>query len=484
MAHSKGYFPDGSMTSNGTAMSPPQSAKRVTFDGLAAPSSGNATTTSLGASSTAGPPTTPGGSQLAHAPARPALPVTTPSNVHINQSLEESLRRAEEDRQRRHLERRQKKRKLRLEKERLQQGRANGLPQDGQSVTSPNTTPSASAQPLPDVPEERTDASTSSLLPSRRMSANSRQLRISVDDTRDDALELLEEEDDEDSDEGDESDVEDAYLDEEDEDDFDEMGRSLTRQLAETAVSVREMSRELGRARVKSNIQSVLIVTKARDNQLIKLTREVALYLMKTPRNGRSRGLIVYVDSQLKKSKRFDAAAIEKDNPELFRSNSSHAHHHHHHHHHGHSHRESFSSKASRRSSAASSGSLNNMFSMTSSANLSSNGYSSMPTSGASTPGLNSGNGKPFTRLTEALVNRQLERELSRRHSQSTGQLRSEGLSDGVSAPASPSLNGTSPQEDQGLLRYWNAEMCSKSPHLFDLVITVSRRRASRCVAR
>lgn len=38
-----------------------------------------------------------------------------------------------------------------------------------------------------------------------------------------------------------------------------------------------------------------MIVTKARDNQLTRLTRELALWLMKTPRNGKDRGLIVYV---------------------------------------------------------------------------------------------------------------------------------------------------------------------------------------------
>jgi NAD+ kinase len=83
---------------------------------------------------------------------------------------------------------------------------------------------------------------------------------------------------------------------------------SLTRQLAETAVGVREMSKQLGnpfcarscarcssrtgRARIRANIQSVLIVTKARDNRLIKLTRELALYLMLKPRHSH-RGLIV-----------------------------------------------------------------------------------------------------------------------------------------------------------------------------------------------
>lgn len=47
-----------------------------------------------------------------------------------------------------------------------------------------------------------------------------------------------------------------------------------------------------GRRRVRSHIQSVLIVTKARDNRLIQLTRELAVYLMKKKRD-RDRGMIV-----------------------------------------------------------------------------------------------------------------------------------------------------------------------------------------------
>ncbi|KZV76301.1 ATP-NAD kinase [Peniophora sp. CONT] len=105
----------------------------------------------------------------------------------------------------------------------------------------------------------------------------------------------------------------DAYED----DDDDESSVSLTKHLAETAVGVREMSKQLGRARIKSNIQSILIVTKARDNRLIKLTRELALYLMlKKGQSGR--GPIVYVDHQLRTSRRFDAAGIERDHPDLF----------------------------------------------------------------------------------------------------------------------------------------------------------------------
>ncbi|KAF8518745.1 ATP-NAD kinase-like domain-containing protein [Gautieria morchelliformis] len=108
-----------------------------------------------------------------------------------------------------------------------------------------------------------------------------------------------------------------SSLDDEDEGNTLEGTGSLTRQLAETAVGVREMSKQLGRARVKANIQSMMIITKARDNRLIKLTRELALYLMVTPRAG-GRGLIVYVDSQLRHSKRFDAEGIKRDHPELF----------------------------------------------------------------------------------------------------------------------------------------------------------------------
>ncbi|KXN93404.1 NAD(+) kinase [Leucoagaricus sp. SymC.cos] len=98
----------------------------------------------------------------------------------------------------------------------------------------------------------------------------------------------------------------------------DEFVGSLTKQLAETAVGVREMSKQLGRARVQSNIQNILIITKARDNRLIKLTRELALYLMLKRRPGTKRGLVVYVDSQLRRSKRFDAEGIRREHPELF----------------------------------------------------------------------------------------------------------------------------------------------------------------------
>ncbi|PWN25519.1 ATP-NAD kinase [Jaminaea rosea] len=146
--------------------------------------------------------------------------------------------------------------------------------------------------------------------------------------------------------------------------------RSLTRQLAETAVGVREMSKQLGRARVKSTINSVLIITKARDNNLIKLTRELALWLMLTPRNGSDRGVIVYVDSQLRNSKRFDAEGMQRCHPELFASSNN-------------------STSPSR------------------------------------------------------------------------------------SSPDAPAASTSSSSTQSGRLRYWTADMCSRSPHLFDFVVTL-----------
>lgn len=57
---------------------------------------------------------------------------------------------------------------------------------------------------------------------------------------------------------------------EDEEDDDEENHESMTRQLAQTATSVREISKQLGRTRIKTAIQSVLIITKARDNHLIR----------------------------------------------------------------------------------------------------------------------------------------------------------------------------------------------------------------------
>ena len=70
---------------------------------------------------------------------------------------------------------------------------------------------------------------------------------------------------------------------------------------------------------VHSNLSSILIITKTRDNRHIKLTRDLAIYLMgkQRPHDGGKR-LIVYVDAQLRHSKRFDPDGIRVEYPEYF----------------------------------------------------------------------------------------------------------------------------------------------------------------------
>ncbi|KAG4438182.1 hypothetical protein IFR05_006350 [Cadophora sp. M221] len=85
--------------------------------------------------------------------------------------------------------------------------------------------------------------------------------------------------------------------------------------LLATATGVREISKQLQRRPIKRAVRNVMIVTKARDNQLVHLTRELATWLMSTPRYGSELGVNVYVDAKLQSSKRFGAEKILEDHP-------------------------------------------------------------------------------------------------------------------------------------------------------------------------
>ncbi|KAF4122435.1 NAD+ kinase [Geosmithia morbida] len=85
--------------------------------------------------------------------------------------------------------------------------------------------------------------------------------------------------------------------------------------LVQTATGVREVSKQLQRRPIKRAVRSVMIVTKARDNELVNHTRELATWLMSTPRYNSDLGVTVYVDLQLRNSKRFNAAGILEKNP-------------------------------------------------------------------------------------------------------------------------------------------------------------------------
>ena len=87
--------------------------------------------------------------------------------------------------------------------------------------------------------------------------------------------------------------------------------------LMQTALGVREVARQLQRRTCKMTVKNVMIVTKARDNELVTLTRELAHWLMKTPRYRSRKGVNVYVDKKLRSSKRFDAQGLVDEDPEF-----------------------------------------------------------------------------------------------------------------------------------------------------------------------
>ncbi|KIW13948.1 hypothetical protein PV08_06729 [Exophiala spinifera] len=85
--------------------------------------------------------------------------------------------------------------------------------------------------------------------------------------------------------------------------------------LMQTAIGVREVSKQLQRKPLKRAVRNVMIVTKARDNSLVYLTRDLAEWLLSTPRYGSDVGVNVYVDAKLQHSKRFDAPGLLKKEP-------------------------------------------------------------------------------------------------------------------------------------------------------------------------
>lgn len=80
--------------------------------------------------------------------------------------------------------------------------------------------------------------------------------------------------------------------------------------LMQTAAGVREVSKQLQHRPLRKAVRSIMVITKARDNKLVTLTRELTLWLLETPRYGKEVGVNVYVDKKLERSKRFGTASI------------------------------------------------------------------------------------------------------------------------------------------------------------------------------
>lgn len=81
-------------------------------------------------------------------------------------------------------------------------------------------------------------------------------------------------------------------------------------ELAETANGVRMLAKNLAKATIQLEVKAIMVVTKARDNSLIYLTREVVEYLLT-----KDKEITIYVDRNLKKLKRFNAQNLYETIP-------------------------------------------------------------------------------------------------------------------------------------------------------------------------
>lgn len=89
--------------------------------------------------------------------------------------------------------------------------------------------------------------------------------------------------------------------------------RLLTKkQLSEMAMGVRDLSKKLSSLKLKLKVKTVFLLTKAHDETLIGLTRDVARWLLSKERDT---PYIVYVENTLEHNKKFDAEGLTREDP-------------------------------------------------------------------------------------------------------------------------------------------------------------------------
>ncbi|KAL7751686.1 hypothetical protein RI367_002685 [Sorochytrium milnesiophthora] len=94
-----------------------------------------------------------------------------------------------------------------------------------------------------------------------------------------------------------------------------------THKLAETAVGVREVAKNIGRARVRcDNPQSVMVVTKVHDHHLIHLTQEMTRWIIDNIKTRDGNCVLVYIDEQIRNHRRFNYTKLAASNP-AYKSN-------------------------------------------------------------------------------------------------------------------------------------------------------------------
>lgn len=90
--------------------------------------------------------------------------------------------------------------------------------------------------------------------------------------------------------------------------------RLLTKkQLSEMALNVRNMAKKLGSVKVKLDIKSIFVLTKAYDPSLVAKTHDLTEWLLSEKRNVK---YTVYVEDTMKDNKDFDAKRILENHPD------------------------------------------------------------------------------------------------------------------------------------------------------------------------
>ncbi|KAJ1854786.1 hypothetical protein LPJ73_002425 [Coemansia sp. RSA 2703] len=86
--------------------------------------------------------------------------------------------------------------------------------------------------------------------------------------------------------------------------------------LVQTAVSVREVSKLIGRTVVQmNNVQRIMIVTKPNDISLVSLTRDLAIWLMESRASERGLPLVVYVEENVARHRNFNLSRVQQKHP-------------------------------------------------------------------------------------------------------------------------------------------------------------------------
>ncbi|KAJ2228525.1 hypothetical protein IWW45_006571, partial [Coemansia sp. RSA 485] len=86
--------------------------------------------------------------------------------------------------------------------------------------------------------------------------------------------------------------------------------------LVQTAVSVREVSKLIGRTVVQlNNVKRIIIVTKPNDVSLVSLTRDLAIWLIENRAQETKQPMIVYIEENIARHRNFNLARVHQRHP-------------------------------------------------------------------------------------------------------------------------------------------------------------------------